>query len=155
MARTVDVVARAEYWYPDGGGQVWLEGLVVVDEAGRFVGREDPWLAERGLRVCAVAGAARHHAEALQAAVLVPGAPVDLRRDPGNPHDPAAIKVLLPDSGAQLGWIPKDVAAVLAPEHDAGRPWHARVLREQRPSPREPRTGVTLLLSDEPVELRA
>ena len=43
--------------------------------------------------------------------------------------------------------MPRELAAELAPEIDAGRAWSAVVLREQRPSPREPRTGVTMLLA--------
>jgi hypothetical protein len=45
---------------------------------------------------------------------------------------------------------------VLAPELDAGRPWSAIVLREQRRSPRDPRHGLTMLLAPaEQLELRA
>lgn len=74
-----------------------------------------------------------------------PGSPLTLRRDPGNEHDPNAIAV---DAGAeQVGWVPREVAAELAPELDAGRPWAAIVLREQRRSPRDPRTGLTMLLA--------
>ena len=54
---------------------------------------------------------------------------------------------------AQLGWVPRDIAAELAPRIDAGEEWTAIVLREQRASPRDPRTGVTLLLASGPVEL--
>lgn len=153
MAVTVDVVARSEYWYPDAGGQVWLEGYALVDPAGRFRPRTDPWLAERGLHVVQVAGAAQHHDAALQAAALAPGDAVQLQRDPENAHDPHAIRVHVPD-GPQLGWVPREVAARVAPALDAGRPWTALVLREQRVSPREARTGLTLLLSPEPVALR-
>jgi hypothetical protein len=42
---------------------------------------------------------------------------------------------------------PRDLAAELAPELDAGRPWAAVVLREQRASPRDPRSGLTMLLA--------
>ena len=35
----------------------------------------------------------------------------------------------------------------IAPDLDAGRPWSAVVLREQRPSPRDPRSGLTMLLA--------
>jgi hypothetical protein len=47
----------------------------------------------------------------------------------------------------QLGWVPRELAAALAGELDAGRPWSAVVLREQRASPRDPRTGITILLA--------
>jgi hypothetical protein len=60
------------------------------------------------------------------------------------------------EGGAQLGWVPRELAAELAPELDAGTAWSAVVLRERRASPRDPRTGVTMLLARAPtVELRA
>jgi hypothetical protein len=143
---TVAVAHEERYWYPDDGGVVWLAGYHVVDDEGRFVGRDAPELATRGLRVCGVAGAGRHHAEALQSSGAAPGRPLALRRDPGNEHDPSAVAVDVP-GGEQVGWVPREVAAELAPELDAGRAWSAVVLREQRPSPRDPRTGLTMLLA--------
>ena len=143
----VPVVAEERYWYPEDGGVVWLAGYTVVDAAtGAYLARDAPELAAAGLRVAGVAGAARHHAEALATDAAAPGAPLVLRRDPGNEHDPHAIAVDLPD-GTQLGWVPRELAAELAPLIDSGAPWSAVVLREQRGSPRDPRTGVTMLLA--------
>jgi hypothetical protein len=52
--------------------------------------------------------------------------------------------------------VPRELAALLAPELDAGRPWSAIVLREQRRSPRDPRHGLTMLLAPErEIELRS
>jgi hypothetical protein len=148
----VAAVFEERYWYPDDGGQVWLAGYTPVGDDGRYLGRDDPELAARGLRIATVAGAARHHAEALDRPEL--GAPLTLRRDPGNEHDPNAIMVLAGEE--QIGWVPRELAAELAAELDAGRPWSAIVLREQRLSPRDPRTGLTMLLAADPViELRA
>ena len=59
-----------------------------------------------------------------------PGAPLELRRDPANEHDANAIAVLA--GGEQIGWVPRELAAELAGDLDAGRPWSAIVLREQR-----------------------
>ena len=98
---------------------------------GRFLARDAPELAARGARVAGVAGAARHHAEALAGDAVAPGRPLALRRDAANPHDPNAIAVDLP-GGPQVGWVPREVAAEIAPELDAGWPWSAVVLREQR-----------------------
>ncbi|MGZ4276447.1 MAG: HIRAN domain-containing protein [Solirubrobacteraceae bacterium] len=146
-----DVVVHVEredrYWYPHDGGVVWLAGYQLVDpESGRWLARDAPELAARGLRVAGVAGAARHHAAALQSEAAAPGSALVLRRDPGNAHDPNAIAV---DSaaGEQLGWVPRELAAELAPRLDAGERWSAVVLRERRPSPRDPREGVTMLLA--------
>jgi hypothetical protein len=43
--------------------------------------------------------------------------------------------------------VPRELAAELAPQLDAGTPWTAVVLREHRGSPRDPRTGLTMLLA--------
>ncbi len=58
--------------------------------------------------------------------------------------------------GAQVGWVPREIAEQLAPDLDAGRPWSAVVLREQRSSPRDPRHGLTMLLAPAgAIELRS
>ena len=153
MPVVVDVEFAERYWYPDDGGQVWLSGYQLVDpDTGSFLARDAPQLAERGLRVSGVAGA-RHHTEALAAAELAPGSPLELRREPDNEHDANAIAVHA--GGAHVGFVARELAAALAGELDAGRSWTAVVLREQRDSPRDPRTGVTMLLSPaEAIELR-
>jgi HIRAN domain-containing protein len=146
----VAVIAEERYWYPEDGGVIWLAGYTVVDpDTGAYLGRGAPELAARGLRVVGVAGAARHHAEALASDAAGPGRPLVLRRDPANTHDANAIAVDTVD-GAQLGWVPRELAAELAPELDARTPWSAVALREQRASPRDPRTGVTMLLAAAP-----
>jgi HIRAN domain len=97
--------------------------------------------------VAAVAGAGQHHAHAVATDAAEPGRPLELRRDLANPHDINAIAVHGAGGGEQLGWVPREVAAELAPELDEGRPWSAVVLREQRRSPRDPRHGLTMLLA--------
>ena len=144
----VDVEYEERYWYPDEGGQVWLAGYSPVDaETGRFLARDDPSLAARGLRVSGVAGAAQHHADAVAAEDVGPGRALELRRDPDNEHDASAIAVYPARGGQQVGWVPRELAAELAPELDAKRPWAAVVLREQRRSPRDPRHGLTMLMA--------
>jgi hypothetical protein len=144
----VDVEYDERYWYPDEGGQVWLAGYQLVDpDSGRYLGRDAPELADRELHVAAVAGAGQHHADALLSDAVAPGRPLVLRRDPANEHDPNAIQVHPADGEAQVGWVPRELAAELAPQLDAGRTWSAVVLREQRRSPRDPRHGLTMLLA--------
>ena len=94
-----------------------------------------------------VAGA-RHRAEALAGAALAPGDRLELRREQANEHDANAIAVH--GGGAHLGFVPAELAAEIAPSLDAGEPWSAIVLREQSASPRDPRTGVTMLLAPAP-----
>jgi hypothetical protein len=153
----VDVEYDERYWYPDDGGVVWIAGYQVVEaESGRYLARDAPELLARGLRVAGVAGAGAHHADALGSDAVAPGRPLELRRDADNPHDPNAIQVHPSDGGAQVGWVPRELAAELAPELDAGRQWSAVVLREQRRSPRDPRHGLTMLLAAaETIELSA
>ena len=139
----VDVEYEERYWYPDDGGIVWLAGYSLVDpDSGDFLARDDPRVRERGLLVANVAGA-RFHEEALQSAGAAPGRSLVLRRDPDNPHDPDAVAVDTED-GAHLGFVPRE----LAPR--VGDGWSAVALRESRPSPRDPRTGLTMLLAPEP-----
>jgi hypothetical protein len=145
----VDAGYEERYWYPDDGGQVWVAGYQLIDpDSGRYLARDAPELISRGLHVVGVAGAGRHHAEAIASDAVAPGSPLELRRDPANEHDPNAIAVHAGDS--QVGWVPRELAAELAPELDEGRPWSALVLREQRRSPRDPRTGATMLLAAAP-----
>jgi hypothetical protein len=155
-AISVDAVFEERYWYPEEGGQVWLVGYQLVEaESGRYLARDAPELIARGLRTAGVAGAGRHHADALQSEDAAPGRPLHLRRDPGNEHDPNAIAVHA-SGGEQLGWVPREIAEQLAPELDSGKPWSAVVLREQRASPRDPRTGLTMLLAPAAaIELRS
>ena len=152
----IDAGYEERYWYPDDGGEVWVAGYQLVDPAsGRYLGRDAPELAAQGLRVVGVAGAGAHHADALASDAAAPGGLLELRRDPDNPHDPHAIAVHPAGGGEQLGWVPRELAAELAPELDAGQPWSAIVLREQRRSPRDPRRGLTMLLAPaSQVELR-
>ena len=150
----VDAGYEERYWYPDDGGQVWVAGYQLVDAgSGRYLSRDAPELTAQGLRVVGVAGAGRHHADAIDSDAVKPGSPLELRRQPDNEHDSNAIAVHAGD--AQVGWVPREVAAELAAELDQGRPWSALVLREQRRSPREPRHGLTMLLApDAELELR-
>lgn len=152
MRQAVEVRVEYDerYWYPDDGSIVWVAGYGIVDpQTGRYLARDAPELAARELVVAGVAGAARFHDDVLQSAAVAPGAPLALRRDPGNEHDPNAIAVLAA-GGAQLGFVPREVAAALAPQLDAGRAWAAVVLRERRASPRDPRSGLTMLLAPGP-----
>ena len=155
-AAVVDVTYDERYWYPDEGGAVWLAGYQPIDpDTGDFLARGAPQLAARGLRVAGVAGAAQHHGDALNADEISVGGPLFLRRDEHNEHDPNAIAVHAGEGGDQVGWVPRELAAELASDLDAGRPWSAVVLREQRPSPRDPRSGLTMLLAAAPaIELR-
>ncbi len=142
----VDVVVQERYWYPDDGGEVWVAGYQLVDAEGRYLGRDAPELVDAGLRVTGVAGAGAHHPDALQSDAAAPGSALVLRRDRENEHDANAIAVETA-AGEMLGFVPREIAAALAPRIDAGEPFSALALREQRATPRDPRTGLTMLLA--------
>ena len=152
----VDAGYEERYWYPDDGGQVWVAGYQLVDpESGRYLARDAPELAALGLHVVGRGrrGPPPRGGDRVRTRWR-PGSPLELRRDPENEHDPNAIAVHA-GGGAQVGWVPRELAAELAPELDAGEPWSAIVLREQRRSPRDPRHGLTMLLAPAAeVELR-
>ena len=152
----IDAGYEERYWYPDDGGEVWVAGYQLVDpDSGRYLARDAPELAARACTWWAWRAPGAHHADALASDAAAPGRPLELRRDPDNPHDPNAIAVHPAGGGEQLGWVPRELAAELAPELDAGQPWSAIVLREQRRSPRDPRHGLTMLLAPAAeVELR-
>ena len=149
----LDAVYEERYWYPDDGGALWIAGYQLVDDDGRFLGRDAPELHARRVRVANVAGAGQHHAEALASDAAAPGRRLSLRRDPGNEHDPNAIAVYA--DAEQVGWVPRELAAELASQLDSGKRFTAVCLRERRPSPRDPRSGLTMLLAPaEAIELR-
>jgi hypothetical protein len=132
----VDVAFQERYWYPDDGGEVWVAGYYPIDETGRYLARD---ALPAGLIVTHVAGAV-HRARALASPEATPGSTLRLRAEPDNPHDPNAIAVLLA-SGEPVGYVPRDVAPTV------DETWSAVVLREFRSSPRDPRTGLTMLLA--------
>lgn len=49
-----------------------------------------------------------------------------LKRDPHNKHDRYAIKVFDRENN-HIGWIPKEIAAIIGPEIDAGINWKAKL----------------------------
>ncbi len=138
----VAVVSEERYWYPDDGSVVWLSGYTPVDDSGAYLARDAPELTERGIRVVGVAGA-RFHEEALQSDGAAPGSRLVLRPEPDNPHDLNAIAVDTED-GTHLGFVPRELAVEVSGE------WSAVALRESRASPRDPRTGLTMLLAPAP-----
>ena len=74
-----------------------------------------------------VAGGGHHGLGAAREGLRV-GMSVVLRREPGNAHDPNAVE-LLDEAGRKLGYVPRALAARLAPRLDAARPVAARVVR--------------------------
>ena len=132
----VDVEFQERYWYPDEGGEVWVAGYYPVDASGRFLSRDA--LPDDLLNTHLAGAIQRPAARASDDAS--PGRPLTLRAEPDNPHDPNAVAVLLAN-GERVGYVPRDVAPRVSDD------WSAVVLRERRETPRDPRTGLTMLLA--------
>ena len=111
-------------------------GYQLVDAEGRFLARD---ALPGGLIVCQ---RRRRGAPAGGAGVRARRArpPLSLRPEPVEPARPERGRGRLA-SGEPVGYVPRD----FAPRVDAV--WSALVLRERRDSPRDPRTGLTMLLA--------
>ena len=154
----VDVAFEERYWYPHDGGVVWVAGYQLVDPAVGPLPRARRARGRRcrasSLRPSPAPGATTRRRSPTRTP-SAPGRPLALRRDPDNEHDPNAIAVHPEGGGEQLGWVPREVGRDVAADLDAGRPWAAVALRERRASPRDPRTGLTMLLAPaRAIELR-
>lgn len=64
------------------------------------------------------------------AGALLPGDPVHLEREPYNPHDENAIKVIYSDH--HIGYIARDSASFIAAYMDEGRRFGATVIGRAR-----------------------
>ena len=66
-----------------------------------------------------------------------------LVREPNNPHDPNAVKVTL-FGIYDMGYLPKDVAKVVAPIMDAGTDLIAEVVKRNEPYKGQGQAGLTI-----------
>ena len=82
-------------------------------ESGDPLRWQDARLSEAGAHVIRVAGTS-YRSDALRDPGFEPGNPLRLVREPDNPHDPNAISVWNQDRTAQAGYVPADVAVLLA-----------------------------------------
>ena len=116
----VEAVFEERYWYPDDGGQVWLAGYTPTHE-GRYLGRDAPELARAASG--SPASPERQHTTPKRSNGRRSARRSTLKRDAANEHDPNAIQVLAGEE--QIGWVPREIAAELAPQIDAGTTWSA------------------------------
>jgi hypothetical protein len=81
---------------------------------------------------------------ALSARVATGRVPIDLIREKDNQYDANAIAVVV--DGKTIGHVPRLIAAVLAPDMDAGSAWNAHVesIAIATENPQQP--GVKMLL---------
>jgi hypothetical protein len=72
--------------------------------------------------------------------------PAVLIRNPANQYDGNAVEVHVPALGQQIGHLPRDVAATVAPLLDAGDRWLADVYEVVIHPEHPERPGIALLL---------
>ena len=75
-----------------------------------------------------------------------------LVREPGNPHDPNAIRVGL--AGLYLGYVPRHIAKDLAPQMDGGRRFIALFVNRNE-HPLFDKVGLTVKIVEYPYQVAA
>ena len=86
----------------------------------------------------------RYHAAPALAGALLPGATLDLVREPDNPHDANAVRVEW--RGRKLGYVPRANNAALAWAMDGGESVTAKVARNETPRRTRGRVVFEILL---------
>lgn len=72
-----------------------------------------------------------------------------LVRDPDNPHDTNAVRVVVPEVG-HIGHIPRDLAAKLAPRLDLAESWRCQISAILIHPDHQDRPGIDLLITINP-----
>ena len=106
-------------------------GHLLRDHEERVSAWSDDVLASAGVLIFKVADITRHRSDA-QADGFAAGSPVVLVRDDGNHDDPSAIEIRDASRKCVAGYVPKEVAAALAPRFDRREELEALVLWESR-----------------------
>ena len=104
-------------------------GYVVVRRADGQRLRWETLPRAEGLYSVGVTGA-RFHAAALEDASFAPPSPLKLRREPDNPHDPAAVAVWNASETLMAGYLAREAAAWLSKHLDGGDPFGALAMWE-------------------------
>ena len=150
-AGTEAVVVRlmpdlAEWDVPDDGEEdIWWRGHHLHDEKGIGWRQDDPALVRAGLVITKIAGYQHHDGLPLDGAA--PGRSLVIIAEPDNPYDPNAIGIWVADGKNQIGYLPRDVAAQVAPRIRKGEQLRAMCLAEIFKRPSEERVGIRVLLA--------
>ena len=129
LLRLVDSGDRLSVWSPLGGGAL--------------LNPKGPGLRRFGL-VSTDARGSKHYASAYRAADLRKGKPVELRREPDNPHDRSAVAMYAPGAREPFGYAQKGRAPAVARRMDAGESMAGVSLRG--PGPRIDGDSALLLI---------
>jgi hypothetical protein len=137
------------YSFVDGDGEsVHGDGYQPVGDDGDPIfgfQDEDFDYAVHGARACKVAGVT-HRQHEIQSDEFSPGRRLRLVPDPANSHDGNAIEVRTSDGRLMAGFIPREIAAAIAPRFRRDGPWEAMSLWEWRTVSRG-RIGIRVLMA--------
>lgn len=112
--------------YRDSGGEEVLR--LCEDATGLLVSPSDRRLPAVGVYVSQLRGEAYHQA-GCRAGNFIPGAPVQLVREPDNPHDSYAVAVYDPTGKHKAAYVNKQKARMLTRLLDGGEPVAAISIR--------------------------
>lgn len=106
---------------------------------------EDFTFGSTGAHVCKVAGIS-HHPHEIQSDEFAPGRRLQLVADSKNPYDPNAIEIRTASGIMTAGFVPREIAAQVAPQMRVDGPWQAMCLWEWRTATRG-RIGLQVLIA--------
>jgi HIRAN domain len=138
------------YSFVDGNGET-VHGagyqLVGDDDGDTIFGFRDKDLeyAAYGVSTCSVVGVSYRHHE-FQSDEFGPGCRLRLVPDPSNSYDGNAIEVRSSDGKLMAGFIPREIAAEIAPCFKRDGPWEAMSLWEWR-TVSHGRIGIRVLMA--------
>jgi hypothetical protein len=133
----------------DGTEMVGL-GWRLFDSDGVMVWTEDPVCERAGVFMVLKVAGVTYRPEALDSPAFALGRRVALVREPTNQYDRNAVAVWDDAETVQLGFLPREIAAMFAPLLDSGDTRAAMVVWEHRDTDGA-RLGVNLLTAPPPV----
>lgn len=135
-----------EWDVPDEGEvDIWWRGYDLHDENNRGWTWDNPALSEAGVFVTKVAGVQHHKGMSL--ASVGPGRPMRLVPEPSNQYDPNAIAIWDAAGQEQIGYLPRDVAAVVCKSLQADEDLEAMCIAELIRRPGDIRIGLRILVA--------
>jgi hypothetical protein len=136
------------YSFEAGGETIHGRGYRLVGGDGdpiHSLREEDFAFGTTGAHVCKVAGISQHQQE-IQSDEFAPGRRLQLVPDPKNPYDPNAIEIRTASGIVMAGFVPREIAAQVAPHFRVDGPWQAMCLWEWRTDTRG-RIGLQVLMA--------
>jgi hypothetical protein len=136
------------YSFEKGGETINGRGYRLIGDDGdpiHLFRDEDFAFGTTGAHVCKIAGIS-HHQQEIQSDEFTPGRRLQLVPDPKNPYDSNAIEIRTASGTAMAGFVPREVAAQVAPQFRVDGAWQAMCLWEWRTAARG-RIGLQVLIA--------